>query len=427
MYKSLLLAIILVASTGMSRWTIFSQPWWLVLSILTLVYLGVNQKLKRIFSSKNRKLIGLSILWIVYSVYIGIRNEEWYVILGQTSNTPIRSIFNIASLILFIATVCLGILIPPRTTVFIIAVISSVYSTIAIEQVLGNDWANSLPEYLVTNQQEVDQVEVDANRSSNIRARGLDQYVHKYSLYQGVFAVILMAESVFIVRQKSVSLTYRVTIIAAGVLSILGVVNSFSRAPLYSWLITFFVACFVSRSIPVMIAFFGFILGAAALIIYGGVDHVISDGMLSRLFVVDFENSNDDARFNSWVNSFNLFLANPIFGSGSHANSRFELIAHNVPIRILGDYGLTGLFFYLSIWFFILKISYTTFVNASRSSKYVGFVALSACFASIFDASFHSSGLLQRDVSQSAILGTCVGMSMNIVLTKMVVNRSASK
>lgn len=364
----------------------------------------------RLGAQPKRLLLSISTMWVCYSIYIAIRNEEWNLLGQQLTDAPMRSILNLATLILFLATCNLAHLLSTRRVIVIMASIASVYSGVSLLQAVGNEWANSLPEYFVSNEMELQSVEAAVNTKRFVRARALDQYVHKYSAYQGIFSAIILAHSLLTIASKNNSKRYSFLSVIGAILAILGVISTFSRSPIYAMIIISIGVAVYLRKFHILMISFGLVVGAIYITIPGEFSSFLDDEMYQRLLVVDFENSNDGARLSSWVNSLNSFVTNPIFGNGSLQNSNFELVTHNVPLRVLGDFGLIGFSLYVSIWFLIIKCSLVLLRSGFNNSSNVGIIAIAGFFAALFDCSFHSSGLLQRDVAQAAILGACVGM-----------------
>jgi len=214
-------------------------------------------------------------------------------------------------------------------------------------------------------------------------------------------------------RAKTFS-SYPLIFILATLLSIIGLLATFSRAPIFALGFVFFVVGVLSKNLRILILISGVALTVILIFPKDIFRELVADDMSRRLAVMDIDNLNDKARFHSWLESLNAFQENPIFGGSSLASNQFELVTHNVPIRILGDFGLLGLLLYTSIWILIVRCALTISKTRETSSRCVGYTSLAACFTALADATFHSSGLLQRDVSQAAIIGACVGMCLNI-------------
>jgi len=118
--------------------------------------------------------------------------------------------------------------------------------------------------------------------------------------------------------------------------------------------------------------------------------------------------NNDNYRLQGILISYNNFIDNPIIGSYKYSQTGLNKITvHGVLFRILGNYGLIGLFSYL---IFLIQIFKIFIKNVSQRFKVLFIILFSIFF---IDLSTHSSGLMFYDIFQLVFLMLLLGYSKN--------------
>jgi O-antigen ligase len=407
---SIILLILLTTSTAFTRLLIAGQPIWLLASVMILfasIAFGAVRQSSFIFGAE---ILKIAIPWIGYSMWIAIRDEEWT---GQDyllHEGQIRSILNIATLLLFLSTLLISRSLSEDRVFTILALIACIYGCVAVLQTQGVEMFINMPNLFVTNPSEIIDYNYDVQKANSFRARGFDQYVHKFSAYQGILVAVMMTFTILKTQQRSFSNTQTAFFYLTTTIALFGVVVTFSRAPIYGIItIVLWITLYAVRSAYTVIGLL-MTIGLTSIIMLVGEFYMNRETAFARLLVIDRVNSNDEARFNTWIQSFEAFLEHPIIGCGSLSNSNNDLVTHNVPLRILGDFGTIGFIMYSMVWLMIIKIARANILSVSNQKKCVGFILASASIAAFADSLFHSSGLLQRDTAQAAILGVCVGL-----------------
>lgn len=118
--------------------------------------------------------------------------------------------------------------------------------------------------------------------------------------------------------------------------------------------------------------------------------------------------NNDSYRLEGISLALNNFIENPIIGSYKYSQIGLNRVTvHGVHFRILGNYGLIGLFAFLIMLYQIFKIFIK---NISQRFK-VLFIIIISIF--LIDLMTHSSGLMFYDVFQLVFLMFLFGYSKN--------------
>lgn len=108
------------------------------------------------------------------------------------------------------------------------------------------------------------------------------------------------------------------------------------------------------------------------------------------------------SRIGLWIISYDLILDNPILGVGvksaqaviknklEYANSDFKKISvtstHNAYLEFLITYGIIGLIFYLSIWYYLFKLNIQ---NTYFATLKIIFMSI-YCIGSLFEILFYN-------------------------------------
>jgi hypothetical protein len=118
--------------------------------------------------------------------------------------------------------------------------------------------------------------------------------------------------------------------------------------------------------------------------------------------------NNDNYRLQGILISYNNFIDNPIIGSYKYSQTGLNKITvHGILFRILGNYGLIGLFSYL---IFLIQIFRIFIKNVSQRFKVLFIILFSIFF---IDLITHSSGLMFYDIFQLVFLMFHFGYSKN--------------
>jgi hypothetical protein len=229
------------------------------------------------------------------------------------------------------------------------------------------------------------------------RVRGLFLFIHKFS-------PSIMASCVLFFWHGFHTKTHKILFLIVGFIT------------LYSSLLTQTRSIFVGLIFGFIIVIFLYYkrkflkISIYSLLIILSIQFIITDenNFLNRFNQTNTitASNNDNYRLAGIAISLNNFIENPIIGSYRYSQTGLNKITvHGVLFRILGNYGLVGLFAYLILLIQLFKI---LLKNISKRFK-VLFILLGSIF--FIDAITHSSGLFFYDIFQLVFLIFLFGYS----------------
>lgn len=415
--------LLILGTTGFSYVRVGRLQAWLLVGCICLVVLfasSVGQRcLKSAFAQVGRLII---LPWMAYVIVIIVRDAASG---GLGKSFGDRIGLNLACIQVFFVCVAMASACKAENVARLIAIIVAGQGVICLMQSNGMALGWKISEVagrsVVASQSAgAESVEIAMRagemgaRPDSARCRGTDLQVHKFAAYQGVMTAFVLGYGVLAIGASRMRFFSNWAYLLLGGLGGLGVILTASRAPVYGLggaYILLVIHCFRSRRGDVG----GILLGLGLVVSAVGFTLKAADfWRLERLGSVDRYDSNDSVRMASMYNSLDIFLKNPVFGFGSDSMLNAELVTHNVPLRVLSDFGLVGFFFYAAVWIGIMR----AFVSFARKRGSICSICAIASFGAIFvammDNMTHSSGLLQKDVSQAAIFGVLLGMCIGI-------------
>ena len=188
--------------------------------------------------------------------------------------------------------------------------------------------------------------------NAKARAAGMTENANEFA-YVLLFVAIASA---YFAKRKS-SLWWRFFIVAASLMSFVGILYSGSRKGFLSLLVFIFLWWLFCRErraaanpLKGMLILF-LLLGG----IYLCVDYVISDTYLGQR-LQDLDNSGDENRLQMYKDGFEMIVSHPIFGVGLNNYKVFStsgLYSHSDYIEVASNTGLIGFILYFSIYFIV--------------------------------------------------------------------------
>ncbi len=412
--------VLLLFATGLSYMWFWVVPYWLFFAMGAFVVLALPPRLAAINAILLRARWSIILPWIGFIAVIAARDATTGAL---TSSFTDRVGLNLATLTLFLACAVLSFRCDWRHVLMVIGILGSFFGLIALGQFSGSDALWRLPDTLSAYSSRdvsfessiaasISADDIAAGFSRVGRARGLDVFVHKFSAYQGILAGLLVGVTLLSwqVSQRHRSMIWWFTLCA--LVTTLGMALTFSRAPIFGLACAQVAVLWVARrqsntAVLIMLSLFSGALVIGALAI-----GLIEADQFARLFEVGTNTANDATRMDTWVYSLQLFLGNPLVGAGTNmATGATDLSTHSVPLRILGDFGLLGFTFYAWVWGALAREAWRASKTRNAEGPIIGAVVISALIVAAIDNLTHSSGLLQRDISQPALMGLCYGLA----------------
>lgn len=411
-----LLFVLILLSTSLSYMWLGGLPYWLwaVMFALFLIIMPSRARATReIFVSSRWKII---LPWVMYVLVIVVIDASTGALVSSFTD---RVVLNIAALLLFVVSAVLGLRCHWWHVLYIVGFIGFLFGIVAIAQFAGIETIWELPNVLSS----ISSVNVNDVLSEKIsdfeavgRARGLDIFVHKFAAYQGMIAgmvvTLILTSWQLLKRDRKASWSSTVQIILFALISTIGVLLTFSRSPILGIVLVILATVWYSRGKAKFFPIVIFVIMAILLVVFAMAFDITQTNQFGRLINSSDSYQSDSLRIASIIYSIELFLNNPLFGGGSGSMSGLDISTHSVPLRILGDFGLIGFFFYALVWWALLKNAYLAIRQPDVESKLIGKVVMAALVVAIVDNLTHSSGLLQRDSAQPALLGLCYGLTV---------------
>lgn len=411
-----LLFTLLLLATGLNYMWISVAPYWLVATLAAFILIHIRSRYKITVKIILRARWAIILPWLAYALIILVR-DAWSGVLASSFSD--RVAYNLAALLLFLTCAVLASRCNWRHVFILIGILGAGFGTIAIGQFVGIDFLWNLPDKIssyssnsISLENSISTDDLTAGFLGVGRARSLDMFVHKFSSYQGIIAGMISATTVIFwqTSRRNIKTLIMVTVLA--MLTVLGVVTTLSRAPLIGLISSLAFTLWLNRSKGTLSSLVMLIFFIGALAVSANFIELTDASKLHRLFEMGTGTENDSHRFESWLYSLQIFAENPLFGGGSGALSGTPLPTHNVPLRILGDFGLIGFFFYAWLWMTLLHTALRTIRLSNKDGAHIGIIITAALIVAVIDNLTHSSGLLQRDVSQPALLGICYGLAI---------------
>lgn len=164
---------------------------------------------------------------------------------------------------------------------------------------------------------------------------------------------------------------------------LVAVFASGSRGGLIAILIGFALLFFEIKSIKMKILVLTLAVCSIAIL------SVYEAEQLSRFDIENLEDGSNQLRFHIWDVGLQIFQSSPWIGRGANSirilgpafGARVNLMAHNTFIEILADYGMIGLFLWISPYFLILK----------KAIKRKNYLVISILISTFFCAFFISA------------------------------------
>ncbi len=235
------------------------------------------------------------------------------------------------------------------------------------------------------------------------RVRGLFLNIHKFSPAIMLLSVVLFWHSI---TQKKLRIIFFLGAIVTFYASIL----TFSRSIFVGLIIGIFIIVCKYFSRYLLLLTFVFLL----LVMFpSSSQRNYGTGMGIERFTqsnAKMLSNNDNYRIQGYLMSLDNFLENPLIGSYNYSGNReFEKVTvHNILLRLLGNYGLLGLFAYLIFLYRVFKI---VFHSSSRKFKFLFIIIFSILVTEILT---HSSGFQFYDVFQFSLMMLLFGYSKNL-------------
>lgn len=326
--------------------------------------------------------------------------------------TASRHVFlNFTVLFMMIVIGSLSALVKWRTLIYVIAIIALLQGCICIAQYLGISaaWDFSISVIDITGA-DSDVVEKELqlqNYDAVGRVKGAHLYVHKFTPMQGMLTTFLV--TILIISFQSgnpikLNLSF---VLFASILAFLGMILTFSRSVFVGFLLSIF---FVFLSIRRISFVFYFLVFGVLLLILASLLGIQDAAQFGRLDDYSADRATNSARLEHLNYSLDAFFSNPLVGGGHLADAGHLRagVIHSTLLRVLVDYGLFGLFFYLLVLYGILRAFWLARLGC-EAKKIISIGCLGAFGVSLLDAWTHSSGFLVTDVSVGAILGIFLG------------------
>lgn len=322
--------------------------------------------------------------------------------------TASRHVFlNFTVLFMMIIIGSLSALVKWRALIYVIAIIASLQGCICIAQYLGIGaaWDFSASVIDITGaDSDVVQKELQLQNYDAVgRAKGAHLYVHKFTPMQGMLTTFLVAILIISFQSGNPIQLNLSFVLFASVLAFLGMILTFSRSVFVGFLLSMF---FVFLSVRRISFVFYFLVFGVLLLILASLLGIQDAAQFDRLDDYSVGRATNAARLEHLNYSLDAFFSNPLIGGGGHL--RAEVI-HSTLLRVLVDYGLFGLFFYLLVLYGILRAFWLARLGC-EAKKIISIGCLGAFGVSLLDAWTHSSGFLITDVSVGAILGIFLGV-----------------
>lgn len=419
------LFVLLLFATSLNYMWVEGVPYWLLAVLFSGLILLMPSRAKATREILVSARWAIILPWILYVVVIATRDATTGALASSFTD---RVILNLSTLLLFIVSAVFGLKCHWRQIVQLVSALGFLYGVVALGQFAGSEFMWRLPDLLSSfSSRNVTETLFNSGVLTEEdwllgfakvgRSRGLDIFVHKFAAYQGIIAGIAVAFALLSWQLKknrqNVSLLSIAPILLFALVSTLGVLVTFSRAPLLGITLAVLLTLWYSQGRLKLVTVVLVILFSLSLTIVALTVELMEAAQFGRLFDIGSTLQSDSSRLESWSYSFNLFLSNPLFGAGTTSMSSLGISTHNVPLRILGDFGLIGFSFYILVWWAIIKNALKAVRMKIAESKMIGIVVLAAIVVAIVDNFTHSSGLLQRDISQAALLGLCYGLSIS--------------
>ncbi len=398
----------------------WKAPYWLLATILSCALFLLPKGMRAIEAIISEGGVRTIMPWMAFLAIILLRDG---LDSGISSSLTDRVALNAACLMLFIVSAALAYCCDWRHVLILLGIVGLLFGLVAIGQFLGSFEMWMLPDTLSSYSSRNMALEnrVFTSEYANLsqegfervgRVRGLDLFVHKFSAYQGIIAGMMITMSVLVWQAARRHWGAMAFAAASAIVATLGVTLTFSRAPLFGIVFSLSLVIILTRSLQNRLPLIGMaVFGVVLLLGVLGLELWQAD-QFGRIFELDMRSGADAGRLVTWLYSLQLFLDNPLIGAGSTAMASAELVTHSVPLRVLGDFGLLGIAPYLLVWWSLFRVALQAMRMSHPDSFVIGLVVLSGLLVAVFDNLTHSSGLLQRDTSQSAILGIGFGLCL---------------
>jgi len=409
-----------LCSTGLSYMWFGRFPLWLWAAGAAGVLLLFPRGMASFHSFLRQAGSRIILPWCVFIVFIFVRD---LLDGGLNASLADRAALTGATLVLFCVCACLAHRCDWRHVLIVLGVIGFLFGLVALGQFSGSYALWTLPDAIAAYSSK--DAALEANLSAAVtaedilagfsrvgRARGIDLYVHKFAAYQGIIVGITVAATIIAWQTARRHWITMMLVTVCALVATLGMVVTFSRAPLLGVLVAAGYVLFFARKQQSLVPLISMALFAVALgVVFAGLRLSQAD-QFQRIFEFDTQGSADAGRIITWLYSLQLFLQSPLIGAGSSGMNAAELVTHNVPLRILGDFGLLGFIPYAFVWWALLNLGWRVSQVRSPGVATIGVIVMSGLLIAMIDNMTHSSGLLQRDTSQAAVLGVCYGLCL---------------
>lgn len=413
------LSLTLLFATSLSYFWFGRIPMWFLLTIIGYVGLFFSHAGQVALRTSIQLLLKPIIIpWLAFCMVILMRDAIGGSLRGSFTD---RFGLNIASLSMLLLFVSAARLVNPRLFVLCVALVFALPGFVAVAQFSGSHAAWQLPDRISAKSsrdmayyQTVlrGQTAEDVNRGFERmgRARGLHIFIHKFGVIQGVGATFILGLAAMSFGRRSFGVWHQ-PILICGLIALAGTVVSYSRSAWLGLMVALAVFLFYSFKGGRIWVVFGVFAVAACSAIGALLLGVLEFEGARRLFYFDIQNINDYSRIASMRHSISQFASNPLFGVGTGADNA-GLPTHNLPLRILGDFGILGFVFYAWVWLGIFSLVRGG-LRHPLGLVHITAVAFLAALALIgVDMMTHSSGLLHRGAAQSALIGVMLGVML---------------
>lgn len=405
-------------------------PYWLWAVIFALFLMSMRTRArvtKEIIVSSRWSII---LPWVMYLVVIVVVDASTGALVFSFTD---RVLLNIAALLLFVVSAVFGLKCHWRHVLHMVGFLGFLFGVLALAQFAGIETAWRLPEMLslfssvnvidgLQNTGAITEEDLLLGFEKNNRVRGLDMFVHKFAAYQGIIAAMTIVYTLsfwqLMKQRKQFHWGAIILILLFALVGFLGLLLTFSRAPTLGIVLAIFVTIWYTSLKKKLVTLVVIVLFSGALVAMFIMLEMSQETQLSRLITPGDTATSDALRMASILHSIDLFLNNPIFGVGSNSMFGLDMSTHSVPLRVLSDFGLFGFFFYALVWRALLKNAYLAIRQSDVEIKLIGIVVMAALVVAIMDNLTHSSGLLQRDTAQPALLGLCYGLTVGALRRK---------
>ncbi len=377
-------------------------PLWLLFSLLGLAYIIIIKKaawVTLVYNDNKVIIIG----WLLFSVYSFFRDY-----LGSSGAFDAGIMLNIFTLVLFLFGLLISFRNSLKSFIFIFAIAILIQSIVAIFQAMGNKFAWSIPDILNFASKGVEtKYTIEGKEEFGGRVRGLSTFIH-------IFSPLIASASIFffiLVRERIILFTKKEKIfynIIAGV-SLLAMVLTFSRSVIISGGGIIFISLFFSKATG-WAKFRNIVLLIFTLVVVVVV--VTNEKIEAYNRITDFgsQYNSDQRRFGSYYYAGQLISQNLFFGVSSFGTEDFEVAIHSVPLKTMAAYGVVGFLFYLvTIVSFIGKIVKGITQNRNSALKKYSLIVGCWLFVCLVDSTFHTSGILSKNIYEMGIAGALLG------------------